>query len=328
MARDKVFMSRSYHPEATALLKEHFEVEVWQEASGPTKEVLIQKAREYAGLFVESYDKVDGEILQAASALRVVSNRAVGTNNLDIEEATRQGILIGNTPGVLHEACADITFGLMLAVARKVAFGDHVVRSGRWTELTQLPYIGTDVYGKTLGIVGMGQIGQAVARRARGFDMTVLYFSRTTKPQAEEEIGARRVDDLYALLGEADYVSLHVPLSPETEQMFGKEEFGRMKADAFFVNTSRGRTIDQKALYEALASGQIAGAALDVTDPEPLPADDPLIGLPNVVITPHIASGSSATFKTMALMAAENVIAALTGQPMPSCLNPEALQNR
>ena len=328
MASDKVFMTRNYHPDATALLEEHFDVDVWQDNNPPPKSVMRHKAAECAGLFLESYDIVGKEVLEAAEALRVVSNRAVGTNNLDIEEATRRGILIGNTPGVLHEACADITFGLMLAVARNVAYGSAVVKSGRWTELTQLPYIGTDVYGKTLGLVGFGQIGQAVAKRARGFDMTVTYIARSRKQEAEQEYGARQAPDLDTLLAESDYVSLHVPLMPETERMMGANEFGKMRQDAFFINTSRGGIVDQRALYEALAAGQIAGAGLDVTDPEPLPTDDPIINLDNVVITPHIASGSRATFRTMGLMAARNIIAALAGQPMPSCLNPEAVQNR
>jgi glyoxylate reductase len=190
----------------------------------------------------------------------------------------------------------------------------------------QGPYIGVDVYGATLGIVGLGTIGTTVARRASAFDMRVLYFSRTRKPEAEERYGVQWVPELPTLLQQADFVSVHVPLLPETRHLIGAAELEHMKSGAFLINTSRGGTVDAEALYEALSSGSIAGAALDVTDPEPISPDDPLLTLPNVIMTPHISSASSATFRRMGLMAATNIIEALTGQPMTSCINPEALE--
>ena len=328
MARDKVFVSRRYLRDAIALLEKRFDVDVWEAEEAPSKAALSQKVAECQGLYIESYDRLDKEVLGHAQALKVISNRAVGTDNIDIPEATTRGILVGNTPGVLHEACADLTFALILSIARRVAFSAQIVKSRQWTELTQLPYMGVDVYGRTLGIVGMGLIGQAVARRARGFDMEIIYFSRTRKPDVERELGLRWVPDLPTLLGESDIVSLHMPLTSETEGLIGRQELRQMKREAFLINTTRGRTVDQNALYEALTDGTIAGAALDVTVPEPLPGDDPLLSLDNVVITPHIASASTGTFTVMQVMAANNIIAGLTGQPMPSCINPEALEVR
>ena len=328
MATQKIFVSRPYHPEAVDLLSQDYEVEVWPQKTSPPREFLIEKASECHGMLMESYDTMDGEVFRTAGPLGVVSNRAVGTDNLDIPEATARGILLGNTPGVLQQSCADMAFALMLDVARRVAYSDREVRAGRWTMLDQTPYLGTDVHGKTLGIVGLGGIGEAVARRAQGFDMDVVYFSRTRKPELEQLLGLRWAAGLPELLGQSDFVSLHMPLTDDTRGLIGGAELGLMKTDAFLINTSRGATVDPRALYDALSSGEIAGAALDVTDPEPIPADDPLLSLPNVVITAHIASASTATFRTMALMAAQNIIAALNGQPMPSCINPEASKNR
>ena len=328
MAKAKVFVTRPYHTEAIPLLKEHFDVEVWGETVSPPRPYLMQKVAECDGMLTESYDRIDGEIFEAADVLKVVANRAIGTDNLDIPAATQRGILIGNTPGVLHESCADLVFALILDVSRRVSQSDRVVREGQWKVLEQLSYMGTDVHGKVLGIVGMGLIGQAVARRARGFDMKIIYFSRTRKPDVEQQLGAQWVADLPTLLGESDIVSLHMPLTSETEGLIDASALKQMKREAFLINTTRGRTVDQKALYEALTDGTIAGAGLDVTVPEPISPDDPIISLPNVVITPHIASATTATFNTMGRMAAQNIIAALSGQPMPSCINPEALANR
>ncbi len=327
MAEAKIFMSRPYHPEAAELLRENFEIEVWDKETSPPRDLLLEKVAESQALFVESYDRIDAKMMAAGKSLRVISNRAVGTDNLDIPEATKRGILLGNTPGILQESCADFTFALILDAGRRITFSDRDVRAGNWTYLTQTPYIGTDIHGKTLGIVGLGGIGHRVAKRARGFDMRIIYHSRTRKSELEEELGVEWMADLDSLLSEADYVSLHMPLTPETEGLIGKSQLERMKPEAFLINTSRGKTVDPKALYDALSVGTIAGAAIDVADPEPIPMDDLLLTLPNLVITPHIASGSSATFKAMANMAARNIIAALTGQPMPSCINPEALEH-
>ncbi len=324
----KVFVTRRRVPEAIDLLGRHFDVEVWGPNSPPPRGVLIEKASECGGLLTEADDKVDAGVIEAAASLKVVANRGVGVDNIDVPAATRRGVMVGNTPGILQESCADFTFALMLAAARGVVRADRQVQAGNWTRFDPMPYVGHDVHGKTLGIVGFGAIGEAVARRAQGFGMTVLYYSRTRKPQAEDTHGVRWVPDLKELMRAADFVSVHVPLTGETRGIVGAAELAEMKPHAFLINTSRGPTVDSKALYDALSGGSIAGAALDVTDPEPLPLDDPLMTLPNVVITPHIAPASGTTITRMGLMAARNIIAALTGGPMPSCLNPEAAAGR
>lgn len=328
MTRQKIFMTRPYHPEARKLLESHYEVNVWEEHLGPTKGELIQRIGDVHALFTEGVDTIDEEIYDAAPSLEVIGNRAVGTDNLDFPGATERGILLTNTPGILQNACADMTFALILGIARRVSFGDREIRAGKWRYFDQTPYLGTNVFGKTLGIVGLGGIGTQVARRASGFDMRVIYQSRTRKPELEKALGVEWAPDLRTVLRESDFVSLHMPLTPDTERMVGRSELNQMKPEAFLINTTRGRTVDPTALYDCLVAGKIAGAALDVTDPEPIPVDDPLLTLPNVIITPHVASSSKETFRAMAEMAVKNIIAALNGLPMPSCLNPEAIKNR
>ena len=249
----------------------------------------------------------------------------MGLDNIDIPAATRNGILIGNTPGVLHESCADFTFGLILALARNIAYGERRIRAGEWKVFDQIPYLGADVHGATLGVIGMGLIGTAVARRARAFDMRIIYYSRTRKPDIEAELGAEWRDDMDTVLSEADYVSLHMPLTPETEYLIGSGELALMQPTSFLINTTRGRTVDPRALYDASGEQIDCGAAIDVTDPEPIPFDDPLLTLDNLLITPHIASASRQTVRRMGQMSADNIIAALNGQAMPGCVNPEAL---
>ena len=324
----KVFVTRRRVPEAIDLLGQHFDVEAWEPNSPPPPDVLLEKAAQSDALLTEADDKVHAGVLEAAPSLKVVANRGVGVDNIDIPAATRCGVLVGNTPDILQESCADFTFGLMIAAARRIVHADRQVQAGRWTKFDPMPYVGHDVHGKTLGIVGLGAIGEAVARRAQGFGMTVLYYSRTRKPQAEDALGVLWAPDLKQLMRDSDFVSVHVPLSDETRGIVGEAELAEMKPTAFLVNTSRGPTVDPKALYASLSSGSIAGAALDVTDPEPLPTDDPLMTLPNVVITPHIAPASGTTITRMGLMATRNIIAALNGEPMPSCLNPEAAASR
>ena len=319
-------MTRDRVPEAIALLRERFEADVWEEDSPPPPQVLVRKAAECDAILTEIDNIVDREVL-ASPRLRVVANRAVGMDNVDIPEATRRGILLSNTPGVLTNSCADFTFALILAAARNVVMADRRIREGAWTVFDQGPYVGTDVHGATLGIVGLGAIGSAVACRARGFDMRVLYVARSRKPELERSLGVEWMPDLNTLLEKSDFVSVHVPMSEETRHIIGAAELDRMKSGAFLINCSRGGTVDPAALYEALSTGKIAGAALDVTDPEPIPMDDPLLTLPNLVVTPHISSATSATVRGMGLMAAANIIEALTGKPMTSCVNPEALDS-
>ena len=326
MAGERVFVTRRRASAAIDLLKAHFDVEVWEEISPPPRALVVERAAECQALMTEIDDVIDAEVLGAGKTLKIVANRAVGLDNVDVREATRRGIAVSNTPGVLHESCADFTFGLILAAARNIAYGDRQVRAGAWKVFDQSPYLGVDVFGATLGIIGLGQIGQALARRARGFDMRVLYRSRTRNAEAEERLGVSWTPDLPGLLRESDFVSVHVPLMPETRRLIGQTELGLMKRGAILINASRGGTVDTDALYEALASGALGGAALDVTDPEPISSDHPLLSLPNVVITPHISSGSVATVRNMAMIAATNIVEALTGQPISCCVNPEALR--
>ena len=252
---------------------------------------------------------------------------ATGFDNIDVAAATARGVLVTRTPGVLSETTADFAFALVLAAARRVVEGDRYVREGNWKTWGPETLLGGDVYGATLGIVGLGGIGREVARRARGFGMRVLYTGPARKPDAERELAVefRPLEDL---LRESDFVTLHAPLTPETRQIINERTLRLMKPAAVLVNTGRGPLVDQNALYEALRSGVIAAAALDVTDPEPIHADDPLLSLPNLIVTPHIASASVATRSRMALLAAENLLAGLRGEVPEHAVNPEAVARR
>jgi glyoxylate reductase len=274
------------------------------------------------GLITLLTDKVDAPLLDAAPSLRAVSNVAVGYDNIDVRACSARRIPVGNTPGVLTETTADFAFAMLMGLARRVAEADAYVRAGRWRTWSPTLLLGADVHGATLGLVGLGQIGAAMARRARGFGMRVLYVNRHPRPELETELGLRRVDKA-TLLAESDFLSLHVPLTPETRHWVGRAELAAMKPGAMLINTARGPVVDQAALAEALAEGRLGGAALDVTDPEPLPMDSPLLKLPNVLIAPHIASASHATRGLMASMAVDNLLAALEGRRPPNCVNPE-----
>lgn len=326
LARPKVFVTRRRVPDAIALLSEHFDVEVWGRPSPPPKAVLMKKAAVCQAMLTEVDDVVDRDVLAAAKALRVVANRGVGLDHVDVAEATRLGIAVTNTPGLLAESCADMAFALILAVARRIAYADRRVRTGKWKAFDQTPYLGTDVHGKTLGIVGLGQIGTMVAKRAIGFEMRVLYHSRRRKQEEEDRYGVEWSYGLDPLLATADYITLHVPLKPETRGLIGKRALGLVQPTAVLVNCSRGPIVDTEALTQALAEGKLAGAAMDVTDPEPLPRDHPLLKMDNVVVTPHISSASAATFRAMGMLAARNIVAALNGEPMPSCVNADGLK--
>jgi len=280
---------------------------------------------EAEGLLTWLTDRVDAALLARMPRLRVVSNYAVGVDNIDVAECTRRGIPVGHTPGVLTDAVADLTWALLLAVARGVFTAAEDARAGRWGLWSATRWLGADLAGRTLGIVGFGAIGQAVARRARGFGMRVLYTSRSPKPQAEIALAARRVP-LAQLLQESDFVSLHVPLTPATRGLIREAELRRMKPSAYLVNMARGPVVDTDALVHALRQGWIAGAALDVTDPEPLPPSHPLYHLPNVIITPHIGSATYGTRERMARLAVANLLAGLEGRPLPHAVNPEVFR--
>ena len=326
MSVKKVYISRIIVPDAIEKLRENFEIEVWEDPAPAPKEIIMEKAREFDGMMIESNDLMDAEVFAHSDRLKVVGTRAIGVDNIDVSAATDNGVAIGNTPGILHESCADFTFGLMLSLARQVTRSNRKVIAGDWKIFDQTPYLGLEVYGKTLGLIGLGLIGTAVAKRASGFDMDILYYSRSRKPEEEAKYGLKWTPNLDDLLSSSDYVSVHVPLGPETQNLIGSEELSLMKKEAYLINTSRGGTVDSDALRKALINGDIAGAALDVTAPEPIEPNDPLVRMENVLITPHIASASAATLRRMGLMAADNIIAYLNGQPMPACLNPEVLK--
>ncbi len=329
MSRPKVWLMRNYHDPAIAeFLGQHCDVDIYDSHITPPHDVIMQKANECDAFLPEGIDIVDAEVLDNATRLKVIGNRAVGTDNVDIPAATRNGILLANTPGILQDACADMTFALLLSAARQVTRSDRDIRAGEWTVFNQTPWLGLDAYGKTLGIFGFGGIGQKVAKRAAGFDMRVIYHSRTRKPEAEKELGAEWAGDFETLLKESDFVSFHCPLNDGTRGIMGEAEFGMMKSSAILINMARGPVVQSKALYDALVNKTIGGAAIDVTDPEPIPVDDPLLGLDNLIVTPHIGSASAATFKAMGLMASRNIIADLNGEAVEFAVNPEALANR
>jgi len=253
---------------------------------------------------------------------------AVGYDNIDVQAATARGVVVGNTPGVLTETTADLAFSLLAAAARRLMEGVGYVRQGKWKTWGPKVLLGADLYGATLGVVGFGRIGQAMTRRARGFNMEVLYLDPSGKEEEAAGLGATKCETLESLLPRCDFVSLHAPMTAATERMIGRDELALMKPGAVLVNTARGAMVDPDALYEALKHGTIAGAALDVTDPEPLPPDHPLVSLPDCLIVPHIGSASHATRNRMAVMAAENLLAGLKGEVPPYAVNPEALRVR
>ena len=322
--RPKVFIARRIPDDGLDPIVEATEADVWPDELEPPRDELLRRVARCDGILTLLTDRVDAELLdQAGPRLRVVSNFAVGFDNVDVAECTRRGIPVGNTPGVLTETTADLAWALLMAAARRVVEGADYVRGGKWRTWGPLLLLGPDVHGATLGLIGFGRIGQAVARRASGFDMRVLYHDVVrADPALEATYGATFVarDELYA---ESDFLSVHVNLTPETRGLIDAAALARMKRTAILVNTARGPVVDTMALHDALRSGVIAAAALDVTDPEPLPADHPLIGLPNCLIVPHIASASRATRAKMAQMAAANLLAGVRGQRLPTPVNPE-----
>lgn len=318
-----IYVTRIIPQEALDLLKTAGEVGVWTGELAVPCDTLLEEVGKAEGLLCMLSDRIDAAVIEAAPRLKVISTYAVGYDNIDIARATQRGIPVGNTPGVLTETTADLAFALLMSAARRIVDGDRYVREGRWrVAWGPMMLLGQDVCSSTLGIAGMGRIGAAVARRARGFNMRILYSSRRRCVDIEKELGVEYVL-LQELLAKSDYISLHVPLTKETRSLISSKEFSLMKPTAILVNTSRGQVIDQKALYQALKSGKIRAAAIDVAESEPIPAGDPLLSLDNLIITPHIGSASTATRTRMALMAAENLIAGLKGDKLPNCVNPE-----
>ena len=324
MTRPKVFISRKMRDAGLDLVLEFCDADVWDEEMPPTRDVLLEKVRGVDGLLSMLTDRVDAELLDAAGPqLKVVSNHAVGFDNIVVPDATARGIPIGNTPGILTDATADIAFALLLTAARRIVESEKYIREGKWKTWHPSMLLGMDLAGKTLGIVGFGRIGRAVAKRAVGFGMRIIYYS----PGAESEFGAIKMNSLDELLHESDFVSIHTPLNDSTRHMVNADFLSKMKPNAVFINTSRGPVVDQAALYEALKAKQIFAAGLDVTNPEPLPLTSPLLTLDNCVIVPHIGSASERTRDDMARLAAENLIAGLKGERLPHCVNPEVYEN-
>jgi len=319
-----VYITRRIPDAGLDLIRQACDVILWEGDEPPPYETLVDGVRDADGLLCLLTDRIDDALMAAAPRLRVISQMAVGYDNIDVAAATRRGILVGYTPDVLTEATADMAFALLMAAARRLVEGVDYARAGRWRTWGPLTLLGHDVHGATLGIVGLGRIGRAVARRARGFDMRVLYYDCARDEAAEREFGPACLD-LDTLLAESDFVTLHVPLTPATRHLIGREQLRRMKPTAVLINTSRGPVVDQEALVEALRAGEIGYAALDVTDPEPLPPDHPLFALPNAIITPHIASASVTARSQMAVLAARNLLAGLRGEVPPFCVNPAAL---
>ena len=299
-------------------LAEHVEVVRYAGAAAPTLDQLVPLLGRADGLLSMTTDRVDAHLLDAAPRLRVVSNAGVGTDNLDLPELTARGIPAGNTPGVLVETTADLAFALILAASRRVVEADRYVREGRWQDVSFDLLLGQDVHAATLGIVGYGAIGRAVARRGHGFDMTVIHHSRTRR---DDELS--HWVSLDELLRSADIVSVHTPLTAETRGLIGERELRLMKPSAVLVNTSRGPVVDQAALAAALAQGRIFAAGLDVAAIEPIPPDEPLLRLPNCIVLPHIGSASLATRSAMVELAVDNILAGLAGDRLPRCANPQ-----
>lgn len=327
--RPRVFVSRIIPDAGLRPVVQATEADVWPDELPPPRDELLRRVAGKHGLLALLTDPVDGELLDAAGPqLRVVSNFAVGFDNIDVPECTRRGIAVGNTPGVLTETTADLAFALLMAAARRLPEGYDYVRAGNWKTWGPMLLLGRDVHGSTLGIVGFGRIGREMARRAAGFGMRVLYYDVNRASAEDEEMLAARSVALDELLAESDFVSLHTNLTPETRHLLDQAAFERMKEDAILINTSRGPVVDHDALYEALRDGTIGAAALDVTDPEPLPADHPLLTLPNCLVVPHVASASVATRDRMAEMAAANLLAGVRGERLPDCVNPEVYEDR
>jgi glyoxylate reductase len=320
--KPKVFVTRIIPDQGLKLVLEHCDAEVWQDELPPPRAVLLEKVRDLDGLLCLLTEKVDAELLDQAPKLKVVSNMAVGFDNIVVPECTKRGIPVGNTPGVLTDTTADFAFTLLMAAARRVVEGHEWVKAGRWKTWGPMLLLGQDVHGATLGLIGFGRIGRAMARRAQGFGMRILFYDIVPCIEGVEEYKAECCD-FDTVLRESDFVSLHTPLTRETYHLIGDREFDLMKPTAILINSARGPIVDPKALYRALKEGKIAYAALDVTEPEPIPMDDPLLTLPNCLIVPHIASASVKTRGKMAQMAAENLLAGLRGERLPNCVNPE-----
>lgn len=324
--KPKIFITRKLPQEAISILTEKYEVTMWDHEVIPvTKERLLKEATTADAILAVLTDEVTEELLSEAGHLKVIANLAVGYDNIDIEAATQRGIYVCNTPDVLTETTADLTFALLMASARRLLEASDFVKQGKWQSWSPFLLAGHDIHHKTIGIYGMGKIGEAVARRARGFGMDILYHNRTRKLEAEKELGAKYVS-LDELLRKSDFVIPLAPLTDETKRLFGAEAFKKMKADAWFINASRGAVVDENALYEALKHKEIAGAGLDVFESEPIPADHPLLSLTNVTALPHIGSASIDTRMEMIQICVDNINRILSGEEPRTLVNKSLIE--
>jgi glyoxylate reductase len=325
--KERVFVTRQVPDEGLTQIRAKFDTIVWDKDEPPSKPEIISGAKGCSGLVTLLSDPIDSELMDSLPSLKVIAQYAVGYDNIDVKSATARNIVVTNTPGILTETTADLTWALILSACRRIPEADKYVRNGNW-KIAWGPkmLLGRDIYSSTLGILGMGRIGSAVARRAAGFSMKILYHSRSRNEEIEMKLGARRVN-LDKLLRDSDIVTIHVPLADDTRGMIGMDELRMMKRSAVLVNTSRGPVIDESALIKALESGLIAGAGLDVFNEEPIPVESALLKLNNVVLTPHIGSASVDTRAKMAEMCAANLIAALDGKTPPNIVNPEVKKN-
>ena len=321
MVKPKVYVTREIPSKGLDIIKGRFDAEIWPEYAPPPKEYIVRKVAEVDALVTILSDKIDSEVFTAGTNLKIISQFAVGYNNIDVVEATKRGIYVTNTPGVLTETTADFAWALLMAVARRVVEADRYVRDGMWKvgwHPTMLQ--GRDVYGSTLGIIGLGRIGGAIARRAKGFQMKILYSDVTRRKDLEDELSMVNVD-LDTLLRKADFVTVNVPLMKSTFHLINESKLKLMKKTAFLINNARGPVIDEKALLKALKEGWIAGAGLDVFEQEPTPQQSSLLELENVVVAPHISSSSYQTRSKMAEMVAENLTAFFEGRTPPNLVN-------
>ncbi len=325
--KPRVFVTRIIPDAGLDRVRQTCDVDLWEDELPPPRDELLRRVAGKEGLLTLLTDRVDDELLDAAGPqLKVVSNFAVGFDNIDVPALTRRKIPAGNTPGVLTETTADLAFALLMAAARRIPESVEYVREGRWKTWGPMLLMGVDIHGATLGIVGFGRIGREMARRGRGFGMNVLYHDvHPATAEEEAELGARRVE-MEELLRDSDFISLHVNLTDETHHLIDADALRAMRSTAVLVNTSRGPVVDPDALEAALRNGEIFAAGLDVTDPEPLPVDHPLVALPNCVVVPHIASASRVTRDRMADMAAANLLAGLRDERLPTPINPEVYE--
>lgn len=327
LPKAKVFITRRLPDIDLEKLEQIAEVETWNQTQEPPYSLLLEKAKKIDGLLCLLTDRIDKQLIETATSLKVISQMAVGYDNIDIAVATARGIPIGNTPGVLTNATADLTWALLMAAARRIVEAERFVRTGHWQTWSPTLLLGADLSGSTLGIIGFGRIAQAVARRAKGFELRLLYYSRQRRERELERAMEIEYAELDTLLQESDFITLHASLTPDTYHLIGDRQFALMKSSAILINTARGSMVDSEALFRALSTGQIAGAALDVTEPEPLPPSSPLLELDHVIITPHIGSASKQTRTKMAQMAVDNLIAGLQGEKLPNCVNGEIYQS-